>query len=43
MKKLYEVPTVAVVTVSEDDILRTSVGYAQSGEGGILSAKDFNL
>lgn len=43
MKKLYTAPTAALVTVSEDDILRTSVGHSAAGDGDILSANQFNL
>lgn len=43
MKKLYTAPTAAIVTVSEDDILRTSVGHSANGMGDVLSADQFNI
>ena len=38
--KLYEQPNVMILTVSEEDIVRASIGYSASGSGDSVSIKD---
>ena len=42
--KNYEQPTFVILTISTDDIIRTSIGFTDSGEGDSVSIKDlFNI